>query len=459
MANNNTLMSREIKEIASKKTDFKRLFSATILAGGQEIKALSVTRLDIRSDFENNYRDDIAVTLLLPLGTVLENIAPYQDDLVIYLKETIVGEYDYIINEYNAYLMEDLPNDIERSADPVFRDTEKSNRTSTINITFSLTSPIIKKMDAVHTGGVILNEPVYKIILILFEKYLGPTSPTRVEGLQDITMVEPSNVEPRAQTIIPHNTRLVHIPQIMQDQMGGVYSGGMGFYLQMRSLYFWGIYDTEKGRDIKNRLHIYCPTSIHSISIENTYKREGRIISIVASNKPRIQDDTLGQSFLEGDSVRYADGNKAFEPVGKIVGDEIIADRRSRNIETGLVDVSINSTSISGYSSHFTSNVFKEMERKARINGIYVYVEWRYSSHYLIRPGMLTSIYMYNGDDIIEVEGLVMAVTSKYELERDGINENTLLPSSVITVFVKREEFKMKKFISSGTQRNIKTTM
>ncbi len=67
---------------------------------------------------------------------------------------------------------------------------------------------------------------------------------------------------------------------------------------------------------------------------------------------------------------------------------------------------------------------------------------------------MITNVYMFDGDDTREIPGIVMSITTKYELEQAGINNPTLLPSSVVSIFIKREDWRMKEFKGSGQQRN-----
>lgn len=448
------LLHREVTSISSKGTDFKRTYKAVIFAGTKQFQALSVTRLDIHSDFENNYRDDIAITLLVPLGTMLDKIAPYQDDLMIKLTEKISDSYDFRETEYKAYLMEDMPNDIERASDPAYRDMNTSNMVSNVNVTFSLTLPIVEYIDAIHTGTVVRQVPPFSVLKVLFDKHLSELNLSQDDVIKSITMVEPSNYEPREQIVIPHNTRLVDLPTILQNEMGGIYSAGLGFYLSRRSLHFWPLYDVERNEEMKSRLHVYIPSSKHSTIIDSTFKKEGGLVSILASGKPRIVDDTLGQTYAQGDSVRYLDGTKAFSPMGDVKDGVINSQRASRNVEASLVNTGKRVGSVSGTSGHITSNIYKEMSKKAKLDGIYLIVQWRYSNHYLITPGMITNVYMFDGNDTREIPGIVMSITTKYELEQAGINNPTLLPSSVVTVFIKREDWRMKEFKGSGQQRN-----
>lgn len=452
------LLAGEISSIAGNRTDYKRSYNAVIVAGDETIQAISVTRLDIGSDFESGYRDEITITLLLPLGTVMNKIGPYQDDLTIRLKETIPNTYDFQETEYRAFLREDIPNEIEGSFDPVFRDNEKSNQAGNINVSFALTLPIIEYIDAITTGTVLRQVPPFSVLKVLFDQHISAINLTMDEGILDITMVEPSNFEPRVQIIIPHGTKLIHLPDLMQDKMGGVYSTGMGFYISRRSIHFWPLYDVERTEEIKHRLHIYMPVSSHSTMIDNTYKKEGDVISILASGRPKIIDDSLGASYNEGDSVRYVDGNAAFSALGEVEDGVITANRADRNIETTVTSTQKAVNTVSGNSSKITSNIYAEMSRKARIDGIYLIVEWRYSNHYLIKPGMITTVFMNNNSDVREIPAIVCGVYSKYELENDGITNDILLSSATIKLFIKREDWKMREFVDSGQQRSIATS-
>lgn len=84
-------------------------------------------------------------------------------------------------------------------------------------------------------------------------------------------------------------------------------------------------------------------------------------------------------------------------------------------------------------------------------------IEWRYSDHYLIKPGMQTTLFMESRGDVKEIPGVVIAIHSKLELESEGVASQVLVGSSVITIFINREDWRMADFKSSGMQSNINT--
>lgn len=457
MTNTGGLLSIETNRVASGTSDHKREYSAIIIAGGEEISALSVTRIDISSDFENKYRDDISITLLLPLGTIVTNIGPYQDDLSIRLRETISGEYDYQEITYKAYLMENIPNDIEMAANPAYSDFERSNRIGNVNVTFSLTLPLIEYIDAIHTGTVVRQVPPFSVLKVLFSKYIESINFTLDEGVNTLTMVEPSNYEPRAQITIPHNTRLVDLPNKLQDELGGIYSAGLGFFISRRDIHFWPLYDTVRNEEVKSRLHLILPYSSHTSILDNTYTLDGSVLTVIGSGEPRIIDDTLGQTYHQGDSVRFVDGSKAFNALGDVSDSTIKANRSDRNVEVTAVESGKKITTVSGGSGHITSNFYKEMSKKAKLGGITVLVNWRYSNHFLIRPGMITTLFMHIRDDVVEIPGIVLSIVTKKELETAGHTTKTMLSSSTLRIFIKREDWRMAEFKKSGKQSNINT--
>lgn len=446
------LLAREINRVAGGVTDSKRSYRATVIAGGYEYLAVAVTRLDIASDFEHTWRDQITVTLLLPLGTLVKNIAPYQDDLMIRMRVSVPGTYEYEDIEYRAYLMEDMPNDMELVAEPAFRDFDASNRVGNVNVGFSLTLPVVEYLDSMNTGAILRQVPPFSVLKVLFSKHIEQINLTLDEGIRSITMSEPSNYEPRPQISIPHNTRLVELPDRIQNRHGGVYSAGMGFYLSRRDLYFWPLYGVHSDQETGNRLHLIFPVSQHSTILDSTYRKDGRVLTVLSSGRPKIIDNTLGDTFKEGDSVRYVDGRHAFDPIGTVEDSTLTANRAKRLVETTAVRNNKRVPTVRGDSTKVTSNIYREMSNKARITGIHVIAQWRHSNHYLIKPGMLTTIFLASGDDIREIPAVVVGIHSKYELENDGIGNPVMLASSAITLFVSREDWRQIEYRESGMQ-------
>lgn len=443
----------EINRIKNNKLHRTIYTHIEIYAGPNVVEAHQMIRDDRHSDFENNYRDQRTITLALSLGDAVELIGPYQDDLKIMLTTyTDSDEDEKVSTMYRAYLRDDIPRNMISATQPVLDNRETSNRAGIINLSFAINLIVVEYLDNISIGTVIRPAPPFSILKTMMKVYLDAVNLTEDDRIKSISMYEASNFESRIQTPIPQNTRLVDLPDLLQNTYGGIYSTGLGFYLHNRELHFWPTYDLVREKYNQKYLHVILGGSVHSSLIDKTYLVEGNVISIIGVAPISILDDTLGAVNNEGDSVRYMDGRKVLNNSGSAVNNVFSSERATVNTELTAAKTRQSISIIRQSKSRITSNIYFELSKIAKRGVVRVSITWRFSNPDLIIPGMLVKLFYHRDDEVRETQGSVASISSLTSTTKEGMISKDMGTNSVLVIMIDRYDPILEDFIDSGNE-------
>ena len=423
---------------------------AVIHAGGLDLPVHSVSRIDLHSDFVTQYRDVMSVTVLVSTGDLLMKIAPFQDDLKVTLNTNRDDSRVMMGTTYRAYLTEDIPSSIGTADSGLYKDAETANRFSTISVTIALVHLAVEYLDSIQTGMVCRVTPPFTVLKVLFRKYLDEINFTSEVAIESLSFEEPSNLANREIINIPQPTRLVELPDLLQNREGGIYTTGLGWYLYNSSLYFWPLYDIGSEPKTSRRLHVYIGPTKHSSIIDQTYKVEDLVLSVIGTGPLKVIDDTLGQINNRGDTIRYLDGSTAFG-AGTVAKDNVLhMDRKSTHVEAAIAETGQAMQTARSSPVSVTSNVYSELSKKAMLSGVTVQFVWRHSDPRLAVPGMRVTLFFLKDNEMLEVNGRLMGMTSSEELLGSGITSKRMSQVTVVTVFIDRNTPIFDQYAKAG---------
>ena len=423
---------------------------AVIHAGGVDLPVHSVSRIDTHSDFVTQYRDVTSITVLVSTGDLIMKIAPFQDDLTVTVNSNRDDSRVMMGNTYRAYLTEDIPSSIGTADSGLYKDAETANRFSTVSITIALVHLAVEYLDSIQTGMVCRVTPPFTVLKVLFKKYLDEINFTSEVAIDSLTFEEPSNLSNREIINIPQPTRLVELPDLLQNREGGIYTTGLGWYLYNSGLYFWPLYDIGSEPKTSRRMHVYIGPTKHSSIIDQTYKVENQLLSIIGTGPLSVIDDTLGQINNQGDTIRYLDGNTAFG-AGAVAKDNVLhMDRKSTHIETAVAETGQAMQVARTGPMVVTSNIYRELSKKAMLSGVTVQFVWRYSDPRLVVPGMRVTLFYLKNNELLEIDGRLMGMSSSEELLGSGITSKRMSQVTVVSVFIDRKSPVFDQFVKTG---------
>lgn len=431
--------------------------SAQIDCGGQTIVPLQILRIDQERDYRQGYMDNTSIVFAIGLGTLMHDIAPYQDDIKITLSRLPLSssgkddeEAPYTSRTYRAYLGDDVSKSIETSNSPIMQDKETADRNSIRYVQFILEEVAIEQLRKMPVGLNSRVTPPWVVLKTLFSKAKASLKLADDEALLGIEMVDADNSEPRNHIIIEDNTPLLDVPDLLQNDQGGIYSSGLGFYIQDQYIYFWPMYHTKRQSTANNILQVYIAPTRHSAMLDKTWADNGRSVSIYCAGTVKMVDDSLGKLNNEGNAVRYVDARKLVEDFGVVKDNKVTLSRTLNNVEFSGVQVGNKQNQAKNSDRRITSNVYLEASKLAKRSGAILVVPWLRSNPDLLSPGMAVEVFFDSSGEIKTLEGTLLGVNSSTELQGFGLSANVFATKSSLTLFIDRTDKDFQSFIDSG---------
>ena len=376
---------------------------------------------DLTRDYNGNVSDDRQIRVMFPYGEWYKDILPNIDDIIVHIKKipvnTVNGnnsEASTIIDVLRAVYID--------TATPHMKDTHPDNMSfDGANLTklgtfyFQLLDPAFEQIRARTLGVILKNVTMREALRLILSKESKKINVPAASGIRAVDVVMPANTVVYDHIIIPDGTPLLAIPQYLQIKCGGVYSSGMGFYLQKGIWYVYPEYDVTRFSTELKTLTIYNVPANKLPQIETTYRTTANQVIILCTGEMQLLDDRDDLQYNHGNGARFVDARKITEGFGTYkVGkykvtrtdnaSEFVAwDRKSTN----------NNAMVSG--TRITSNSFNEYAKLSRRNVMHLRVVWENANIDLLYPGMpVNFIYTYQ-DTQREVKGtlsFVQAITT-----------------------------------------------
>jgi hypothetical protein len=433
------------------------IITALIHCGGKDITPLQVLRLDNERDYRQRHSDNQSIVLSLGVGTVMNDIGPYQDDIKITVN---IAPADGTGNQktalavdsrtYVAYLGDEIPRPSDTAHNPSLTDTETANRSAMKHVTFVLEEVAVSQLRKQSLGTIGKACPPYELMRSLLVNTCQALKLGKDEVINSFQMEPPNNTTARDHVIVPDNTPALEIPDYIQNHSGGIYSTALGFYIQAQIVYTWPLYDTTRQDTASRVLQIVMAPSRHSTMLDKTWRDGGRMISIYAAGISTIKDDTLGNMNTHGNAVRYTNASQLLEGGVTVANNKMTANRNANNQEfsTTTLGNGQNVAKLSG--AKVTDNVYLEASKMAARAGAHMMIPWKRSNPNKITPGMAVEINYDHAGTIRTIPGALLACHSSYELEGQGMNAARWMATSSLTVFIDRNDPDYLAYLQGG---------
>lgn len=437
------------------------IIQAVVHAGGKDLAPLQLTRHDVARFYKSSFMDDSSLVLLIGLGTLVNEIGPYQDDLKLTLNISMCDEQAaQLTNEpvlsrtFRAYLGDDIPRSAEAGNSPILQDTETANRADAKHIRFILEEVAVEQLRKFQVGIVARSCPPFEVMRTLLVKACQALKLGKDEVITGFDLVPANNVTPRDHVVIRDGECILEVPDILQNKQGGIYSTGLGFYIQGRSIYTWPVYDTTRQDTAKRVLTIVLAPSRHSKVLDKTWSNDGRMVTIYSAGDVKVIDDSLGQLNIHGNGTRFADAGKLLDGFATVDGNKATISRSKNNSEYVTTVVGNGQNLAPRSKAQTTSNIYLETSKLAKRSGATMHVPWVRSNPELLTPGMAVEIlYDYNGL-IKTIPGVLLDAIHSYALDGQGLAADRYTATSGLAVFIDRNDPAYLDYIKGGGTLN-----
>lgn len=384
---------------------------------------VSLVDVYILRNYIENISDYIEIKVSIPIGTFLYDIYDNLDNIeftMITSKQMYKNnEPITVIERYKAiYLLEKnlaIPNTISQTKDDL-------NNQMPLIITFQLLDRSVEPLRIKTTQGnfdmsinnnkdMSISTFIKSIISEQSNKILIENKPI----LNGINIEKPDNNDKLKAITLSSGTRVIEIPEILQEQNIGVYNGGIGCYVQnfgidnytfIKNIFIYSLYNANKYIDSEFKLIIFSPISSSYSTGNNTYKYKDKILKVLPYGITKINDNKEISVMSSGSGFRTSNANSYMRKPVDITPDGPRFKRNNLNSEIVFkhrkdgLNFAPNK-SVSG-------NQFKLTADLLRKNGSYITVEISNMDHDFIYPAAKCKILYENKEKIItEIFGVV----------------------------------------------------
>jgi len=405
--------------------------------------ATKVVSLDIDRDFEMNYSDSTMITLLLPAGVYANDIYPYQGDIdiTLYRLATIpeTGEFDrqaaMLVERYTAVLV-DTGDKLSEGNYGGLSSKTALDLMETQEVVFQLLDKSLEQMRMASFGismRLTTAGDALRAIMTSESAKLKLPNARRIKGTD---MVPASDTTVREHVIVPQGIRVVDLPMYFQNECGGIYNAGMGYFLAKDYWYIYPMYDTGRFNTAKKTLTIIRVPPKRYPALERTFRVDGSNTVILANGEAQFRGDSDSQQLTFGNGVRFADASKMMEGFSETVDGKTLFSRGDSNSEfTGVPrENGINNIQLSD--NPITSNQMVEFSKLARRNGSVMAFLWQNSNGSLIMPGMPVRIFYIANGKIISKFGVVLKSQEYIRMTGEGLLSQGHTANTMISVFL-----------------------
>lgn len=449
----------EVAKIAAAPGSPYHRFQMYLTCGGKNIPPLKYVRQDVECNYREAFSDDRTVVFYVGLGTLINYIAPFKDDITITTLTSPMDEFGYEVpgssvetRTYKAYLADDTESNIESSNNPILQDFETAERSSIRTVTFTLEEMAVSQLRMQSTGVMGEIVPPYVVLETLMNRCVQALQVPVDEKILKVDLQAPSNQEPRAFVVVRDGTMLVDIPDLIQNEQGGIYSTGLGFYVQDRIVYFWPVYDVDRFDQAPRVLRIIVSPNRQAKLVDRTWYEGERTLTILSAGMIQVVDDSMDHLNNDGNGVRYQTASALLDKPVSVANNKMTASRSQTTSEfvTTVRGDGMNNVKLS--SAGATDNIFLESSKLAKRSIVPVVVTWQRSQPTKIIPGMPTEvIYDYNGE-VSSINAVVLHALHSYENEGRGPIGDRMRATTVLTVGISRDSPEFAKFLKSGGQ-------
>ena len=412
---------------------------------GIDYRPIKVQQVNSIRDFIGAFTEELTCTLLIPLGKYARKIYPNRQDLEITLIKYPHYEYgdeddtsDEITTErYKATLVSDAPSPTDGQGTER-NDEDTLDLSDVLEVHFQLRGFAIEQIRLLSTGGVIRRDKIQESLRTILKKEVDRIDVDPIYKIQGIDIVDVDNKEDIEQLVITHGTAVVDVPGSFQKKHG-LYSSGLGHFIQDKLWYVYPLYDTDQiNKREKTTTLIVLPSKKYS-NVERTFQQKGNHLTILVTGDTAMKDDEGTEFLNQGNGARYSNAIDQVSKWGTTEGNKLKVKRVELNSEYVSVDRDDIQNNAPITQNRITANPHSVYSSINARNGSYFKGMWENHDIGRLIPGMPLKIVTFDDDEHVEYEGVLHYALSRSV--RDGdLSSNRFKNNCVIYAFIRKVE-------------------
>lgn len=432
---------QEVLNSPGRSTRFE--FKALLHTESEDLPVLKIVSIDTVRDYVNSVGDVVHIEFLMPLGEYMVRLYPFRANLEFTIKRTLLNDGNKAIAgvktntvRYKAVFLVD-ENKVLTGKEHEQYDIDTLNNAEIVTVRLQLLNRSLEFLRTRMMHGVFRNVTQKQLIHALMA---GESSKVMIDGkpsIDGINIVEPDNSEVRKNTVIPSSTVITGLPSYLQEKAGGVYSSGVGTYLQLfNKKLLWFVYPTwNTKRFLKSKddaIIFYALPEGRFQGIEKTYYNNAGLIKALITGSRRYSDSADVDYMNEGSGFRMADANAFMKKPVEITEDGPKPKRLNLNTEVAAESRKDGMNFAPRINA--SSNPFKEFSRINSRNISQIDLVWENADPELIYPGMPCKYVFLDQDKSIELNGTVGQVQVSTQVMGQGLTTIGYVTNCLVTL-------------------------
>lgn len=426
-------------------TPVHQYWSAQIHANGQTIDPLKVMSIDITQDYEQNYSDEIILTVMLSAGVYASDIYPYLKFLEITLTQTPTFEVEGSPDpeqapkseRFSAVLLDEAGNPILEGNLQGGATKQNLDLSALFPISFQLINKNLDQLRMASVGGIFRQTTGEKVVKALLTQESQKVEIDENQKILGVDMVPANNQKVRDHVLIPQGTKLMNLPAFIQNKCGGLYSSGIGYYLQGRYWYLYPCYDTSRFENAKSTLTVINVPKNKLPGIERTYRKDGSNLTVLATGDVSIKNPSESLQLSLGNGVRFSDASQFMDGFVSTKNNRSLASRGKTNSEVVSQRRASGNNNVHLSDQPINANAYAEYSKLAPRSGFIIGLTWENSNPSLLIPGMPIQLLYLDEDLIQTVYGVLLKAHHFIQPKGQAMMAGQHITNSALAFFVK----------------------
>mgnify|MGYP001368206312 CR=1 FL=1 len=444
MAVDITNIMLEVQQVATQgpiRNSFR--FDVFIKVEDRWIKPLRTDVITHQRDYVKGYSPLIYLDVFLGRGDYAYLIEPNKDKLIVdVIRHPVAdiggGDVDEVVTvkRYRALLLtKDDPG--LGDARPHASNIDDLNQ-EIMDVQFQLIEENIYQLMMVTVGRTYRKNIPMDVLRALLTDASTNIDVTDEEAITGVDVVDGYNPKVRDAIIVPHGTPLVDVVTHLQENEGGLYSTGVGCFLQHNKWYVYPLFDLNRiERETRTLTVIRVPPNRFAAS-ERTWRISANQIVVIANNEVKTRDLGIIDQMSSGNAVRVTNADNLLSFT------ETQNNRSSFNRRENMLEFQTHELQGDGLtnarwgSERATGNPFKVFSRLASQGGQFVEVTWLHANTDYLYPGMPVRFYVASNDQLQEYHGTLLGANDRYVPGKPGPIQDYYVNEARLLLFVNR---------------------
>lgn len=406
-----------------------------------------IESIDEIRDYVKNAGSEIYVSFMVPFGLYAKELYPNRANMEFsVIKEDVSpyggGDFDTSVfiedkdkvrtnsERYKAVFLE-KDNPKVKGGDFDFADKQSLDLTGIVTVKLQLLNRSVEVLRTVTTGGCYSGVSRTDLIRSIVGRQANNIKIDGKPCLDALDICKADNKLPTQQVLLKQTLNVIHLPAELQEKHGGVYSTGLGSYIQkfngLNTWFVFPLYDTTRYQDASRKAIFYAIRKDKFVESEKTFTRnQGNQYCHILVTGEKVQTDD-GESSVISDGVGFRQMSPDKFLTGGLESFIKATEKGPMGLRSKNVTEVINAERLDGVSyapaseREISVNNFAEYSRVAYRLGSTITFTWNSADPELLYPGMPCKYVYDDAGTPREVYGVVLFVQALTQMDNPTI--------------------------------------